>query len=280
MTISGSLSNALSGLRAAARGAEVVSANVANAMTESYGQRELSLSAASLGGNGAGVAVVGIHRSVDQQTISERRLVEASLGQDTVQAEFLNDLKNAIGTPDDSGSLTGRLSTLEANLIEAASRPDSETRLAAIVNAATSLTNHLNSISDKIQASRMQADQEISRQVSLLNESLGKVSDLNKNIRRQIALGHDANALMDQRQKIVDQISSIVPINEIPRSNGEIALYTAGGAILLDGRPATISFTSVGIIVPEMTLGSGALSGLLYQPAQSLTCGCPVSRCD
>ena len=39
MSISASLSSALSGLTAASRRAEVVASNVANAMTEGYGRR-------------------------------------------------------------------------------------------------------------------------------------------------------------------------------------------------------------------------------------------------
>jgi hypothetical protein len=49
MTISGALSNALSGLRAAGRGAEVVSSNISNALTPGYARRELSLVSSSIG---------------------------------------------------------------------------------------------------------------------------------------------------------------------------------------------------------------------------------------
>ncbi len=54
MSISSALTNALTGLTAARR-ADVVSANVANALTPGYGRREVQISAMSLGGNGAGV---------------------------------------------------------------------------------------------------------------------------------------------------------------------------------------------------------------------------------
>lgn len=275
MSISSSLSNALSGLSAAARGAEVISANVANALTEGYGKRELTLSAHSLGSNGAGVAVVGVLRSVDQQTISERRIVEASTGQNIIAADFFSALEGIAGIPDEPGSLTGRLAQFEATLIEAASRPDSETRLTAVATAAESLTNKFNDVSEKIQSLRMDADQEISRQVASLNDGLEKIAALNFSIRKQIGAGHDASAFMDQRQTLIDGLSSIVPIHEIARDNGLIALFTSGGAILLDGKAAELSFSPAGIIVPEMTLGTGALSSLLLngQPVNSTVNG-------
>jgi hypothetical protein len=43
MSISGAVANALSGLTASARSAEVISSNIANAMTDGYGRREVVL---------------------------------------------------------------------------------------------------------------------------------------------------------------------------------------------------------------------------------------------
>ena len=60
MSISGSLSNALSGLTAAGRAAAVVSSNISNSMTEGYAKRDLILTERMLAGAGAGVRVVGV----------------------------------------------------------------------------------------------------------------------------------------------------------------------------------------------------------------------------
>jgi flagellar hook-associated protein 1 FlgK len=67
---------------------------------------------------------------------------------------------------------------------------------------------------------------------------------------------------MDQRQQLIDKIAEIVPLRQIDRETGRIALISTGGAVLLDGRPALFGFTPVGKITPDMTLESGALSGL------------------
>ena len=260
MSISSALTNARSGLMAASRAAEVVSANVANALTPGYGRRELELSAQSLGGNGTGVRVEGIRRTVDQPIIAERRLADAGLADQAARADFLARIEQAIGTPDDPRSLTGRINTLEASLIQAASRPDSLPRLQETLDAASALAGALNAASDTVQAQRMEADREIARQVERLNKGLENIALLNRKITTQLGAGRDATALMDQRQQEVDRIASIVPLREVPRDRGQIALYTPGGAILLDGAPATLSFTPAGVIVPEMSVASGALS--------------------
>ena len=62
MSISSTLSSALSGLTASSRAADVVSSNIANAMTEGYSVRRLDLAARQLGNDGSGVRIVCITR--------------------------------------------------------------------------------------------------------------------------------------------------------------------------------------------------------------------------
>jgi len=262
MSISGSLANALSGLTASARAAEIVSSNVSNALTEGYGRRELELSAASASAGNGGVQVVGVTRNVNQQVVGERRAADAEVGLNAIQTDYLVKMQNLVGTPDAAGALTTKIANLEVTLIEAASLPDSATRLAGVLSAATALAEQLNTASQGVQALRMNADREISQQVDSLNAGLTRIEKLNSDITVLQSAGLDISALIDQRQQEIDKIASIVPLTEVPRNGGQIALYTPGGAILLDGRAATIGFDPVGVIVPQMTLGSGALSGL------------------
>ncbi len=273
MSMSSTLSNALSGLTASSRSAEIVSSNIANALTDGYGRRELDLSSRVLGGEGSGVHIDGTSRIVDQVVIADRRLADASLGASSTHAGFLQRIEDVVGEPGTAGSLSDRLAGLDAAFIEAAVRPDSEPRLQNVLRSAQGVTDHINTISREIQTQRTQADQTIARQVDQLNTALKRIEDLNKAILTQNSSGRDASALMDQRQQLVDQISAIVPMRAIPRDRGQIALITTGGAILLDGRAAEIGFTSVGLITEDMTLGAGSLSGLTLN-------GNPVSTSD
>lgn len=262
MSMSSALSNALSGLTASSRTAETVSSNIANALTDGYGRREINLSSRVLGSEGAGVHIDGISRMVDQGVIGDRRLADASLGATSTHAGFLQRIENVIGEPGVAGSLSDRLAGLDAAFVESASRPDSEPRLQNVLRNAQGLTDHINVISREIQSQRTQADQSISQQVDQLNSAVRQIEELNHTILAQNSGGRDTSALMDQRQSLVDQISSIVPMRSVPRERGQIALITTGGAILLDGRAAELGFTPVGMITEDMTLGAGSLSGL------------------
>ena len=273
MSISGSLFNALSGLNAASRAAEIVSSNVANANTEGYGVRRLNLSSQVLGGQGYGVQIGGVTRLVDEGIVEDRRIAEAGVGNGNTLSRFLSNLENIIGIPNQPGSLSGRLATFESALIEAGARPDSEARLANLLSAAQSVVQHLNTSSDAIQSARMDADRQIGIQVETLNSGLAGVRKLNSEIQEARARGQDPSSLMDLRQQTIDSISSIIPVRQFPRANDQVALFTPSGAILLDGPAAELKFSPTGFIVPEMTLGSGALSGLTINGSVARTDG-------
>lgn len=261
MSLSGSLSNALSGLNYASRAAEVAANNVANALNEHYARRVLEVSSRTLGTESQGVRIVGVSRIVDQVLLADRRLAEASLGDRDTRASYFNRIEKALGKTS-SGSLIDRIAAFDKAMISAASRPDSDARLDEVLRSAKSLVEGLASASAEVQGSRMSADAAIATQVESLNRAVEGVYELNRLITEHDVSGNDVSALLDQRQELVDQISSIVPIREVQRDFGQIALFTTNGAVLLDGLPATVGFTPHPVIVPEMTIGGGLLSGL------------------
>jgi flagellar hook-associated protein 1 FlgK len=262
MSISGSMFNAYSGLVAAARSTEAVSNNVSNALTEGYGRREVDLVAATTGGRGTGVRVASVYRDIDQIAIADRRLAQAALGEQSVSAGAYIRLEGTIGIPGETGSLSDLVAGLEAALVSAQSRPDIQVRQQNVLYAANDLIAKVNQVSEASQDLRMEADSSIGSQVDLLNSSLAAIAELNLDIRSQYASGRNMNGLMDQRQVLVDQISEIIPIKIYPRDNGQIAVISAKGAMLLDGLAAEFGFTEVGLITAGMSIGSGALSGL------------------
>lgn len=262
MSVTSALAGALSGLSATSRQAEILSSNVANATTPGYARRKVSLGSAVLAGHGQGVQVLGVTRDVDKQLLGEKRLAQAGGGDRDVRAAFLARMEQALGTPDSAGSLAARLAAFDQALVEAAGRPDSQARLTGIATTAKSLAEGLASATRDIQSARATADRQIGDQVGRLNSTLAQLQDLNVELRSFTGAGRDISALLDQRQQLVDQISSIIPVREISRDLNQIALVTTGGATLLDGSAAIIGFSPTHTITPEMTQASGGLSGI------------------
>lgn len=262
MSLSGALSNAYSGLIASSRGAQAIGDNVANALTPSFGRREVVLASSSLNRVGGGVRVAEVARRVDIGLVNARRLADGAAAGAEKRASALKLIEAATGTPGEAGSLSDRVAAFEATLVSAQSRPDLTERLQNVMFAATDLAEKLVAMSGAARNVRQEADAGIASQVAQLNQSLGDVADLNNDIRVALSSGRDANGLMDRRQVLVDQISEIVPLRSLPRDDGQIALVADGGAILLDGKPAEIGFSATPLITAGMTLGNGALSGL------------------
>ncbi len=258
MSISGALSNAMTGLRAAGRASQVVSSNISNAMTPGYGVRSLSLSSSMLGG----VQIDGIARKANPAIIADYRLATADHGQASDRMAFLGQLESLVGTPENPASLSARIAKFESSLISAASRPDAPERLTAALYAAQDVMSVLGQASQGVQTARSAADQQIDAQVNALNTGLGQVRDLNAQITKALSQGADTSALQDMRQQIVDDLNTIVPMRQLQRDNGKVALYSTGGAILLDGTAATVSFDPSNQITAYQSIGAGTLSGL------------------
>ena len=259
MSFSSTLNNAISGLTAARRAAELVSENIANAQTPGYARRSLSLTSNSTTG---GVYVNGITRHVDAGIIANRRQSESIYGAADARSSFQSQLETLIGTVTDPGSISQRVADFESSLIAAASRPESPQRLETAVAQAGGLAQKIAGAAEGLRNLRTRADTAIGIQVDRLNQALQDVQAINVRITTTSAAGGEQAGLLDQRQRLVDEINKIVPVNVVSRDFGQIALYTDGGAILLDGPAATVGFTPARDTVPGMTLANGLLSGL------------------
>ncbi|MBC7179989.1 MAG: flagellar hook-associated protein FlgK, partial [Roseovarius sp.] len=83
MTLGSALSSALSGLAANTRAVDVLSGNLANALTEGFAPREITLAATR---DSRGVQVTGVSRQVDLGLLSDRRLADSARAASEVQA--------------------------------------------------------------------------------------------------------------------------------------------------------------------------------------------------
>jgi len=259
MSISAAFHSAISGLTAAGRAAEVVSMNIANAQTLGYSRRSLNLSANTVA---PGVRVIGVQRHTDPGIVANRRQSESIFGQSAALAGFYDRFESLVGTATDPTSVAMRIAEFETSLIEAASHPESPQRLESAVGRARDLARTIADASEGLRAMRSQADTAIGVQVDRLNQALKDVQILNTKITATKAGGGETAGLLDQRQMVIDEINVIVPVNVVARDHGQVALFTDGGAILLDGPAATLSFMSVRDTMPEMTIDNGGLSGL------------------
>ena len=272
MSITSTLTNALSGLTAQSKAAELVSSNIANVSTPGYARRELILASRTVGTPGQGVQVVGVQRNVNLPLLGDRRLAQSASGDADTRAAFFKRVEKTIGTPDDAFSISGRAAALNSALLEATSHPESEARLGNVLSSAKALARQIGVASSDVQAARAAANTEIASEVTQLNASLSRVVKLNNQISNGIAIRQDVSSLQDQRQQIVDQIAKIIPIREVQQPEGGVYLYTDAGASILDVGAAVFGFTATSIVTPATTKGAG-LSGLTLNDTPISTLG-------
>lgn len=264
MSIAAAFNSANSGLGANARQAETLSSNVANASTPGYVRREVIVAARADGAGAGGVRVDGIRRDVDIFLLNARRAGQAAAAASAQDQGARTRLERIMGDTESPGSLVNRVNALDAALIAAAGRPESEARLADVADAAARLAGALNDASRATQEERMAADREIAAAVARINTATQRIDALNTRIRTLVASGGDVSGLKDERAALVDSIAELVPLREEDRGQGTIALFTTGGAALVDGRAARLDFTPASAITATMTVAGGDLSGLGY----------------
>jgi flagellar hook-associated protein 1 FlgK len=263
MSISNALGNAGSGLVGAARLADTISNNVANAMTPGFGRRVTELSSLALGGHGSGVRVTGTARTESPFVTAERRGMDAALGAAAATAATEARILGAVGEPGQAGALATRAGELETRLMAAVAAPQSPTQLADAATAARLLAQAINAAADETVRLRTEADAEIARQVAQVNDALHAVADVNAKINTLRLRGEDITGLQDERDRLIDGIASVVPIRAVKREGEQVALYSANGGALLDGRVWELAFErGPTVVTPEMSLGA-PLSGLM-----------------
>ena len=272
MGLTSSLNSALAGLDLTSRRADLVSRNVANADAPGYARRELEGS----GPAGLPGSQVSVARPVDPRLVQLRRESQSREAGAAVPQALLAELDGAVGDPGTPGSLQDAIARLDASLVAATAHPNAPTRLTDVALAAEGLAAKLRSIDAVVQDGRQRADTGIGRTVDQLNADLRDVEKLNVDIRRVKAGGNDAADLIDRRTVLIDRISKAVPVREMPREGGAVALVSEGGLLLLDGKALTLGFTAHSPITADMTAPS-TLSGLtvngLDVPTQGASSG-------
>lgn len=249
--------SAMGGLRLSALGTRLVAENLANAETEGFAQRNLVPSSTLVNGHNTPV-----QRVADPVLLGATRRAEST----RVHAEALNTglvaLERAFGLPGEAGSLNSLVTSLNSSLQQAVAMPDSTAGLQSVAQDAARLAAKFNWTEQRIQSMRQQADDSIATDVGTLNHALGRVVALNKDIQRQKLLGGDPNGLMDERQRVLSDITEIIPVTEIPRENGRIMLLAANGQVLADIDHAKFGFSpTIGIGATD-SLANGALGAV------------------
>ncbi len=263
MSFTTAFSNSVSGLRASSKMAETLSSNIANSLTEGYARREVNLVAAQLDGSGRGVTVKGVTVIEDKLATMARRDMGARAAADNVAMEAASHVNNALGDVHSPLALARMMGDLEASFVSASNAPENLNFLRDIAQKSSVISDRFNTISREFMQLRQDADTQIGLVVEKLNRNLAEVERLNHEVVKNYSNNADVSGFKAERQRLIDEISEIVPVNVINKDRGRVALFTQEGGTLLDYYRSEFSFTQSPLITPGMSFAAGDLSGLM-----------------
>jgi len=231
----------------------VASKNIANASNTAYARRAAVLVTA-----GSGATVVETQRAQNEALLKQNLLsISKSVAQETLLGG-LTRVKMMLGGEDYELSPATYLAKLRDNLQTFADKPNEVSLAETVVADAVDVANSLNATSLAVQKLRAEADADIATSVNELNRLLKEFQTYNDQVKVGTAAGTDVNDALDQRDKLLTQISEIVGVSALKRTNNDLALYTSDGTVLFETVPRTVTFA------PTMTYTAAVTGNQVY----------------
>ena len=286
MSLTSTLLIGRSGLTAAQTGLQVAGDNLANAATPGYTRRVVSLTPAvgpyegPNSYNGQGVLVNRISRAIDPAIVSRLRSAISEESATRASFETLSQVESVLA-PLSETSVSSQLNAFFDAFSELANNPTSAESRALIVQQGQSLGSYLGGLRGDLRTLAGQVESQIESGVERADGLLTEIGRLNQAIvRTELGRGEDPG-LRDQRDALVQELSGLLDISVLERTNGSVDVYVGSTPIVLEGRSLGLAvdrFEMNGSDEPVLTLvttegpeqqkiypASGRLGGLLAQ---------------
>lgn len=233
------INNALSGLIAAQRGLQATSSNIANAATEGYSrQRIVQVQGPATGAGalqfGTGTQVTGIERIYDQLLADQLTTARSSEQKSQIISQYASRLDGLLGNPE-----LGLASSLQAFYAQAgrvANEPTSQVNRQQLLSQAESMAQRFRQLGGQLDSLDGEINQRLRFAVQGVNDDLQAIARLNAEI---MANGSQAaNSLLDQRQQLIDKVSTQLDIQTTAQTDGSTTVMLNSGQPLVLGGTA------------------------------------------
>ena len=276
---------------AAYTGLQTTGNNIANANTEGYSRQSVQLADApgqySGGGFfGKGVSVETITRAYNQLLTTQAQSTSSVAAADTARSDKLTQLEDVF--PIGASGVGYAAGEFLNSFVDVSNAPaDSSARQVAL-SQAQELAARFRTAGDQLTSLQTGVSQDIKTQVASINTLATQVARLNVEISSVLGAGQSPNQLLDQRDKLVGQIASMINVTTIPADDGSLGVFIGGGQSLVLGSttstlkavpdefdPSKMSLAMVeGATtrkIPADSLAGGSLAGLLKFQNEDLT---------
>lgn len=277
------LSTSVSGLLAFRRALDATSHNIANVGTEGYSRQrtELATREAQPYGNGwigSGVQVTTVRRVYDEFLAQQVRTAAGGFERFQAYASQAQRVSNLFA--DSTAGIAAALQRFGNAIQDLASAPGSIPARQVMLSEANSLAARL----QHYDAQLASIDREIQARVAGETEEVAglarALARLNGEIANGLArTGQPPNDLLDERDRVLDQLSARLNVSTVARADGMIDVFVGNGQALVLGidsaqlatraeeldasRRTVVLRTTLGEVDIAASLTGGSLGGLL-----------------
>jgi flagellar hook-associated protein 1 len=218
---------------------ETTSNNIANVNTPGYSRQRAELSET----DPVTIGSLTLGTGVEVGKISSLRdaILDSRVNQETQQQGKLDAyLSNAqqVQTLFNETNGTGLQAPLTAffnSLSELASNPSDANVRQSVLTAAQNLSSAFNQSSASLRSTQGGIDRSVVQTVSQINTLTSQIAVVNAQVSGAVSSGQNAGPSIDQRNQLINQLSSLVDVSTIDAGNGSLTLTTSSGAPLVAG---------------------------------------------
>ena len=268
------LQTALSGLQAAQAAIDTTSENISNANTAGYTRQRVNLvesgamtipALTQQGGGtqlGTGVSIQDISRIRDQFLDVQYRAQNTATSNANSNASELAQVQTAINEPSSDG-LQSVMSNFWSAWTALGTTQNAST-LQGVVNAGQTLASTFNAVAQQMQTVQSQASQQYATLTGAngqVQQDAQQIATLNAQITQATQAGQSPNALLDQRDNLIDNLSSLAQVSVSTGSNGAVTInFGDASSPLVSGTtvtwPQTLTSASGGQLGSLLNLSS------------------------
>ena len=278
MSLNGILQTATSGLNAAQAALNAISDNIANVNTPGYVRKTVIQQQLVVNGAGQGVDVTGVQRVTNQYLQSASMTAGSDSSRYSIYSQFLDNVQSLFGDPTTGDYFFNMPDNISANFASAADDPSSSLLRGQALTTVGNFLDDANRINTQVNALSGAVDNQVTSDVSQINNLLKQIDSLNSDIARAKVSGGDSTGSENIQQQDLNTLSGLMNINVAPRTQGGVTIRSTEGIQLVgDGGASKIAYnasaTTPGYLtavtpggVPNaqpITINSGEIRGLL-----------------
>jgi flagellar hook-associated protein 1 FlgK len=240
------LSSGVSGLLAFQRALDTTSHNVANANTLGYSRQSTTIGtrapqAYSNGFIGSGAEVQTVRRSYDNFVAAETRNTSSTLQRLEVFSSKADNLNNLFG--DSQTGLTATLQRFINALQDVANSPSSVPARQVVLSQAQSFGDRLAAYDARMSSLDASINSQMADEATAITALARNIAELNQKITiDQARTGQPPNDLLDQRDRLLDDLATHVNIQVVSQDDGSLIVSIGAGQPLVVGNDsATLS---------------------------------------